>query len=31
MGVHRFLHTLDIFGATAPAIGYASSEVDAAR
>lgn len=31
MGVHRFLHTLDIFGAAAPAIGYASSEVDAAR
>ena len=31
MGVHRFLHTLDIFGAAEPAIAYAPGEVDAAR
>jgi len=31
MGVHRFLHTLDVFGAAAPAIPYAKSEVDAQR
>jgi len=31
MGVHRFLHTLDVFGAAAPAIPYAKSEVDAER
>jgi alkylhydroperoxidase family enzyme len=31
MGVHRFLHTLDVFGSAAPAIAYASEQVDAAR
>jgi alkylhydroperoxidase family enzyme len=31
MGVHRFLHTLDVFGGGAPAIAYAPSEVDAER
>ncbi|MFN8602005.1 MAG: carboxymuconolactone decarboxylase family protein [Candidatus Binatia bacterium] len=31
MGVHRFLHTLDLFGTAAPAIPYARDEVDAAR
>jgi len=31
MGVHRFLHTLDVFGEGAPAIAYAASEVDAER
>ena len=31
MGVHRFLHTLDIFGETAPAIPFTRAEVDATR
>jgi len=31
MGVHRFLHTLDIFGDAAPVITYARAEVDAER
>lgn len=31
MGVHRFLHTLDFFGASAPAIAYSASEIDARR
>lgn len=31
MGVHRFLHTLDLFGTAAPAIAFARGEVDAAR
>jgi alkylhydroperoxidase family enzyme len=31
MGLHRFLHTLDVFGAGAPVIPYAADQVDAAR
>lgn len=31
MGVHRFLHTLDLFGTAPPAIPYAPGEVDAAH
>ena len=31
MGVHRFLHTLDVFGEAAPALAYQRGEVDAAR
>jgi alkylhydroperoxidase family enzyme len=28
MGVHRFIHTLDVFGADEPVIGYAADQVD---
>ncbi len=31
MGVHRFIHTLDIFGEREPVIAYSKEEVDAAR
>ena len=31
MGVHRFVHTLDIFGTEAPALAYSADEVDARR
>ena len=31
MGVHRFLHTLDLFGTATPAIAFARGEVDASR
>jgi alkylhydroperoxidase family enzyme len=31
MGVHRFLHTLDLFGTASPAIAYAPDQIDAAR
>lgn len=31
MGLHRFLHTLDIFGTEPPAIRFAPDQVDAAR
>lgn len=31
MGVHRFLHTLDVFGTAEPAIPYAPGEVDRRR
>jgi alkylhydroperoxidase family enzyme len=31
MGVHRFLHTLEIFGTAAPAIPFRREDVDAAR
>ena len=31
MGVHRFLHTLDVFGEEPPALAYARGEVDAVR
>ena len=31
MGMHRFLHTLDVFGEAAPALAYARGEVDATR
>ena len=31
MGVHRFLHTLDLFGTAAPAIPFTRDEVDATR
>lgn len=31
MGVHRFLHTLDLFGTAAPAIAFTRGEVDAQR
>ena len=30
MGLHRFIHTLDVFGASAPAIAYDPAQVDAA-
>ncbi len=30
MGLHRFLHTLDLFGAGAPVIPYSADQVDAA-
>ena len=29
MGLHRFIHTLDVFGASAPAIAYDPAQVDA--
>lgn len=30
MGLHRFIHTLDVFGTDEPAIAYAPDQVDAA-
>src|ERR1700758_3053396 len=30
MGLHRFIHTLDVFGQSAPVIGYSADQVDAA-
>ena len=30
MGLHRFIHTLDVFGASAPVIAYDPAQVDAA-
>ncbi len=30
MGLHRFIHTLDVFGASAPAIPFDPAQVDAA-
>jgi alkylhydroperoxidase family enzyme len=30
MGLHRFIHTLDVFGSSAPVIAYDPSQVDAA-
>jgi len=31
MGLHRFIHTLDVFGTGAPVIPYDASQVDAAK
>ena len=31
MGVHRFIHTLDVFGESKPVIAFSSDEVDARR
>ncbi len=31
MGLHRFIHTLDVFGESAPVIAYAPDQVDTAR
>jgi alkylhydroperoxidase family enzyme len=31
MGLHRFLHTLDIFGTSPPAIAYSPDQVDSAQ
>ena len=31
MGLHRFLHTLDVYGESTPVIGYSSDQVDSAR
>jgi alkylhydroperoxidase family enzyme len=31
MGLHRFLHTLDIYGESTPVIGYSCDQVDSAR
>ncbi len=31
MGVHRFIHTLDVFGADPPVISYSPDEVDATK
>ena len=31
MGLHRFLHTLDLFGTSAPIIPYAPAQVDSAK
>jgi hypothetical protein len=30
MGVHRFIHTLDVFGTSPPVIPYAAGQVDTA-
>ena len=30
MGVHRFIHTLDVYGTTPPVIEYSADQVDAA-
>ena len=31
MGLHRFIHTLDVYGTSAPAIAFSSDQVDAAK
>jgi alkylhydroperoxidase family enzyme len=31
MGLHRFIHTLDVYGDSAPVIGYSPEQVDAAK
>jgi alkylhydroperoxidase family enzyme len=31
MGVHRFIHTLDVFGTAAPVIAFSPDQVDAAK
>jgi alkylhydroperoxidase family enzyme len=31
MGLHRFIHTLDVHGDSAPVIGYSADEVDSAK
>src|SRR5271168_5453089 len=28
MGLHRFIHTLDVYGDSAPVIGYSSDQID---
>ena len=30
MGLHRFIHTLDVFGGDAPVIPYSADQVDSA-
>jgi hypothetical protein len=30
MGLHRFIHTLDVFGQGAPVIAYSADQVDSA-
>jgi hypothetical protein len=31
MGLHRFIHTLDVYGESTPVIDYSSDQVDSAR
>jgi alkylhydroperoxidase family enzyme len=31
MGLHRFIHTLDVYGDAAPVIGYSPDQIDAAK
>jgi alkylhydroperoxidase family enzyme len=31
MGLHRFIHTLDVYGHSAPVIAYSADQVDSAR
>jgi alkylhydroperoxidase family enzyme len=31
MGLHRFIHTLDVYGKSTPVIAYSSDQVDSAR
>jgi hypothetical protein len=31
MGLHRFIHTLDVFGTSPPAIAYSPDQVDTAH
>jgi alkylhydroperoxidase family enzyme len=31
MGLHRFIHTLDVYGSGAPVISYSADQVDSAR
>jgi alkylhydroperoxidase family enzyme len=31
MGLHRFIHTLDVYGESTPVIAYSSDQVDSAR
>jgi alkylhydroperoxidase family enzyme len=31
MGLHRFIHTLDVYGTSEPVIGYHPDQVDSAR
>ena len=31
MGLHRFIHTLDIYGDSAPVIDYSPDQIDAVK
>ena len=31
MGLHRFIHTLDVYGDSAPVIGYSPDQIDSAK
>jgi hypothetical protein len=31
MGLHRFIHTLDVFGSSPPVIAYSADQVDRAH
>jgi hypothetical protein len=31
MGLHRFMHTLDVYGDSSPVIGYSPDQVDSPK